>query len=76
MKKINRQGRPIVTYFHPYEIDPNEFQNINFNIPLKLRITQGLNRKKVKERIEALLEDFEFVPINVYLQSNKLQVTE
>lgn len=71
IKKLNKQGRPIVTYFHPYEIDLNEFQNINFKIPVKLKVTQGLNRGKMKERIEALLKDFEFIPVNVYLQSHK-----
>lgn len=67
IKQINKQGQPAILYFHPYELDPNEFQEIKENIPGKLRFTQGLNRKKTEKKLERLLSDFEYYTISEYI---------
>lgn len=67
IKLLNHQGYPGILLFHPYELDPNEFQEIKENIPGKLRFTQGLNRKKTEKKLERLLSDFEYYTISEYI---------
>jgi len=68
IERIQREGAPAVVYFHPYEIDPTELDEIEQSVPLKLRLTQGLNRGYVAGRLERLLRDFQFAPVAEVLQ--------
>ena len=63
MRRINSGRNPAVVYMHPYELDPGEFKDCDVEIPFPLRVSQGLGRKDVKEKLEKLLTDFEFKPI-------------
>lgn len=66
IRKLNRQGKVAMVYIHPYEIDTGDFQDYGFDKKLEAkftRFTQGFNREKTKDKIRALLRDFEFVRI-------------
>jgi len=64
MKKCNKQGRPIIFYVHPWEVDPGQPK-------IKLSLTKSFrhyhNLGKTAQRLEKLLTDFEFVPIREVL---------
>jgi polysaccharide deacetylase family protein (PEP-CTERM system associated) len=66
IRKLNRQGKPAIVYIHPYEIDPEDFQDYGLDNNLKTRFTrftQEFNTEKTEDKIRALLRDFEFVAI-------------
>jgi polysaccharide deacetylase family protein (PEP-CTERM system associated) len=56
-----QQGKPFMTYCHPYEFDPEEFSEIEFNIPLKIRLHQSLGRAGFRSKFEHMLRTFESV---------------
>ena len=60
--RINRQGVPATTYFHPYELDPTEFEDSPHRIPFFLRLSQGLMRTRVEGRLRRILRDFSWCP--------------
>jgi polysaccharide deacetylase family protein (PEP-CTERM system associated) len=51
-------SRPFVFYCHPYEFDPREFAEISLNIPLKVRLHQGLGRGRFESRFVSLVRRF------------------
>lgn len=50
--------RPFVLYVHPYEFDPDEFREIDLDIPLKTKLHQGLGRKRTGGRFDAFVREF------------------
>ena len=63
LRKINKQEKkPFVFYFHPWEIDPQQ-PHID-RAGVKSRFRHYLNIDKTKNRLEHLLQDFNFGPIN------------
>jgi hypothetical protein len=50
-------------YLHPYELDPAELREIGHPVPFRTRLTQGLNRRFVRPRLERLLKEFRFGPV-------------
>jgi polysaccharide deacetylase family protein (PEP-CTERM system associated) len=50
--------RPFVFYCHPYEFDPREFSEISLQIPLKVRLHQGLGRGRFEARFIRMLRQF------------------
>lgn len=54
-----RCGEPFVSYCHPYEFDPGEFNSLAFRVPLKTRLHQGLGRGTFQAKFEKLLTGFE-----------------
>lgn len=60
MKKCNKEGRPVIFYLHPWEID-NEQPRVKLNFSKRIRHYNNLN--KTYGRLEKLLKDFKFVPI-------------
>lgn len=52
------QTRPFVFYCHPYEFDPREFAEISLEIPLKVRLHQGLGRGRFENRFIRLVRRF------------------
>jgi polysaccharide deacetylase family protein (PEP-CTERM system associated) len=57
LRQVNqREKRPAVFYFHPWEIDPT--QPRQFGIPPKTQIRHYLNLKRMESRILRLLTDF------------------
>lgn len=62
MRRIEAEGAPAVVYLHPYELDPAELDEIEWPVPTRLRMTQGLNRRRTRAKLERLLQDFRFGP--------------
>ncbi len=60
--RLNRNGHPATSYFHPYETDPEEFRASPHAIPLPLRLSQGLGRAGMSRRLQRLLSDFAWGP--------------
>lgn len=60
LKKVERSGCPIVMYFHPWELDPNQPRMNGSSLS---RFRHYLNLQKTPERLRRLLKDFQFGPI-------------
>jgi polysaccharide deacetylase family protein (PEP-CTERM system associated) len=45
-------------YCHPYEIDPDEFRESSIQVPLRVRLHQGLGRGRSQRRLSAFLQRF------------------
>jgi polysaccharide deacetylase family protein (PEP-CTERM system associated) len=58
MRMCNADGRPVVFYLHPWEIDPE--QPRVGKMALSKRIRHYRNLDKTEERLERLLSDFRF----------------
>jgi polysaccharide deacetylase family protein (PEP-CTERM system associated) len=59
-QRLNKQGRPIVFYLHPWELDPGQPKmKVRFNY----RLRHYINLEKTEKRLENLLGDFKFVPL-------------
>ncbi|MHB1689030.1 MAG: XrtA system polysaccharide deacetylase [Ignavibacteriaceae bacterium] len=64
MKKCNEQGRPVIFYLHPWEVDPGQPR---MNLPLTKKFRHYYNLDKTAHRLEKLLTDFIFAPIREVL---------
>lgn len=60
--RLNRRGAPATSYFHPYELDPEEIPGSPHAIPWSLRLSQGLMRSRVEGKLRRLLDDFSWCP--------------
>lgn len=60
MRRVNRQGRPVVVYLHPWELDPGQ-PRVETSRWRTFR--QTVNLDKTGKRLERLLEEFEFCPL-------------
>jgi len=58
MRKCNGQGRPVVFYLHPWEIDSDQARVEGLSWSQRFRHYNNLS--KTEERLERLLEDFSF----------------
>jgi polysaccharide deacetylase family protein (PEP-CTERM system associated) len=58
MQQCNRQGRPVMFYLHPWEIDPG--QPRVSGMPALKRFRHYNNLDRTMGRLERLLEDFRF----------------
>jgi polysaccharide deacetylase family protein (PEP-CTERM system associated) len=67
VQRIQNAGMPAVVYLHPYELDPTELDEIEWPVPARLRLTQGLNRRRIRARLEQLLQEFRFGPVSEVL---------
>ena len=68
IRSLNRHGSPAVAYFHPYEIDTEEIPRSPHQIPLRMRLSQGIGRSRVAARLGRLLRDFPWGPMTEWLQ--------
>ena len=50
--------RPYVYYAHPYEFDPGELKQIQIAVPWRVRLHQGLGRKRFEGRFRAFVAEF------------------
>jgi polysaccharide deacetylase family protein (PEP-CTERM system associated) len=64
MRTCNRQGRPVVFYVHPWEVDPAQPR---VAMPLSKRFRHYHNLDQTVPRLDRLLGDFEFTPIREIL---------
>ncbi|MBZ0155101.1 MAG: DUF3473 domain-containing protein [Alphaproteobacteria bacterium] len=66
IKSINRrEGKPVVVYLHPWEIDPHQPR---IRCGLKSRVRHYLNLKSTAAKVESLLREFPFGPMSSLLE--------
>jgi len=59
-KGLNIDGRPIVFYLHPWELDPGQPR---MNIRLNYRFRHYVNLKKTEYKLKRMLGEFRFSPL-------------
>lgn len=59
--------RPFVLYCHPYEFDHREFDHLELDIPLSVRLHQGMGRRFVPARMEQFIKRFGSQPLGQLL---------
>jgi polysaccharide deacetylase family protein (PEP-CTERM system associated) len=57
LRRINREGKPLVMYLHPWEFDP---QQPRFEVSLNVRLRHYSNLHKTETRLRRLCGDFKF----------------
>jgi polysaccharide deacetylase family protein (PEP-CTERM system associated) len=66
-RRLNSQGKPIVFYLHPWELDPHQPRmSVRFNY----RLRHYVNLDKTEKRLEKLLAEFKFVPLADFAESH------
>jgi polysaccharide deacetylase family protein (PEP-CTERM system associated) len=63
VSRFRREGAPAVLYLHPYEFDVGgvgAHATAGVRVPFGLRISQGLFRSRMENRLHRLLERFHF----------------
>lgn len=56
IRQVNRDGRPAVFYFHPWEVDPNQPRVAG--APLRSRLRHYTNLSRMADKLTGLLGDF------------------
>jgi polysaccharide deacetylase family protein (PEP-CTERM system associated) len=74
LQALEREGAPAACYFHPYETDRAELAEINYRIPIFLRLSQSMNRKSVIRKLRKLLSTFRFVSMSAACDSLEAQL--
>jgi len=74
IRGLEAEGMPAIMYLHPYEIDPSELGEVPHAIPMKTRLTQGLNRKYIARRLARLFKQFRFGPIAEVLETEAVNL--
>ncbi len=65
LRQCNREGRPVVFYLHPWEVDPAQ-PRVHLSFSKSFRHYMNLDKTLV--RLDHLLNDFEFEPIREVLR--------
>ena len=60
MRQCNRQGRPVIFYLHPWEVDPGQPRR---KLSWLKSFRHYINLDRTLARLDQLLSDFEFIPI-------------
>jgi polysaccharide deacetylase family protein (PEP-CTERM system associated) len=60
MRRCNQQGRPVIFYLHPWEVDPEQPR---VDLPALKRFRHYNNLERTTERLERLLNDFQFTSV-------------
>jgi len=77
VKRLNDSGKPLVTYFHPYEFDSEELDVFVSGRPTLLRhwlrgrkwnFHQNLRRHTITPKLDCLLRQYSFTTIADFLQ--------
>lgn len=70
LRKLNADGQEFVFYIHPWELDPQQPRIEDASLLAKFR--HYLNLKKCQQRLESLLSDFAFTPLQRILSEKGL----
>lgn len=65
-RRLNRNGRACMLYFHPWEIDPGQPR---INAPVKSRFRHYLNLSRTEGKLRHLFERHRFAPMGTVLDS-------
>jgi polysaccharide deacetylase family protein (PEP-CTERM system associated) len=71
VRRINREGLPVVVYVHPWELDPDQPRIEGATFLSRFRHYQNLGRTET--RLKALFRDFQFAPIRDVLANWAVQ---
>lgn len=80
VKKLNGSGKPLVTYFHPYEFDSQGLDVFVSGRPLLLKhrlrgrqwnFHQNLGRHTMASKLDSLLQHYSFTTIADFLQEEQ-----
>lgn len=69
VRQMNDRRQPATIYMHPYEYDPIEFREIDYPVPWKMRLHQGLGRRGFPGKVDRLLTDFRFAAMRDVIAS-------
>jgi hypothetical protein len=72
MRRINSDGRPVVVYMHPWEMDTEQPRA---DVKLVTRFRHYVNIGKMRQRLRRLLMDFQFVPMRVLAHQHHASVS-
>lgn len=56
--------KPVIVYFHPWEIDPEQPR---IEVPMRISLRHYTNLSRMRKRIKLLLQNYEFVPLCDFL---------
>ncbi|MCH7632988.1 MAG: DUF3473 domain-containing protein, partial [Planctomycetes bacterium] len=70
VRQLNRHENPATIYCHPYELNATELSELPNDIPIKLRLHQGMGRRGFSGKIDRLLSDFQFGSIQEMLRAS------
>ena len=73
IRRINRQNMPAVVYFHPWELNP-DIPRVKLN--LRDRFRQYGNLQTMQYKVENMLNNFDFITISQYIESQIEQRSE
>ena len=71
MKKVLEE-RPFVSYMHPYEFNPNEFDAMKAPVPYRVKLHQGLFRSRFGPRFDSYVKQFGGVTFSGFLSENQV----
>jgi polysaccharide deacetylase family protein (PEP-CTERM system associated) len=71
MKKVLEE-RPFVSYMHPYEFNPNEFDEMKAPVPYRVKLHQGLFRSRFGPRFDSYVKQFGGVTFSGFLSENQV----
>ena len=75
LKGVNeKEGMPVVLYFHPWELDPGQPRITG--APLKSRLRHYLNLSGTEAKVRSLLSEMAFAPMSGVLASALPAVVE
>lgn len=69
VKQLNDEGYSATIYMHPYEYAPSEFRELDYPVPLKTRLHQGLGRKRFPVKVDRMLAEFRFGTVQDVIDS-------
>jgi polysaccharide deacetylase family protein (PEP-CTERM system associated) len=81
VERHEKEGRPFMTYFHPYEFDSENLDVFRFSKPRSIKEKlfgyrmnwhQNLGRRTMIEKLDSILADFEFSTAQEYLNGARL----
>jgi polysaccharide deacetylase family protein (PEP-CTERM system associated) len=81
IKKLNNQNIPVVTYFHPYEFDPQRLNSFDQFETYSLKKTmqglrynfhQNIGRSTLSNKLKKLLTQYQFISCERYLLKGEI----
>ena len=67
IKAVNRSGKPVTFYLHPWELDPD---HPRIDVPRRIALTHYFNLGATERRLRKLLADFKMAPMKEVLGVN------
>ncbi|MDB4516937.1 polysaccharide deacetylase family protein, partial [Crocinitomicaceae bacterium] len=71
MRKVLDE-RPFVSYMHPYEFNPDEFDAMETQVPYRVKLHQGLFRSRFGPRFDSYVKQFGGVTFSRFLQEHQV----